>query len=74
MFSRYPASFVAVDSLPGGWHPISPFSETRAIMSKHDEQSKTRTPEQQPKKPVPSKDIELDVQELEEKIAPVKIY
>jgi hypothetical protein len=38
-------------------------------MSKHDEQSKTRTPEQQPKKPVPSKDIEL-----EEKIAPVKIY
>jgi hypothetical protein len=41
-------------------------------MSKHDEQSKTRTPEQQPKKQ-PSKDIELDVQELEEKIAPVKI-
>jgi hypothetical protein len=42
-------------------------------MSKHDEQSKTRTPEQQPKKQ-PSKDVELDVQELEEKIAPVKIY
>ena len=41
-------------------------------MSKHDEQSKTRTPEQQPKKQ-PSKDVELDVQELEEKIAPVKI-
>ena len=41
-------------------------------MSKHDVQSKTRTPEQQPKKP--SKDVELDVQELEEKIAPVKIY
>jgi len=42
-------------------------------MSKHDEQSKTRTPEQQPKKQ-PSKDVELDVQELEEKIAPVKYY
>ena len=42
-------------------------------MSKHEEQSKTRTPEQQPKKQ-PSKDVELDVQELEEKIAPVKIY
>jgi hypothetical protein len=42
-------------------------------MSKHDEQSKTRTPEQQPKKQ-PSKDVELDVQELEEKIAPIHIY
>ena len=42
-------------------------------MIKHDDQSKTRTPEQQPKKPVPSKDIELGVEELEEKIAPMKL-
>ena len=40
-------------------------------MSKHDEQSKTRTPEQ--KKPVPSKDVELNVEELEEKIAPRRV-
>ena len=39
-------------------------------MSKHDDQ--TKTPEQQPKKPVPSKDVELGVEELEEKIAPMK--
>jgi hypothetical protein len=42
-------------------------------MSKHDEKSKTPTPEQQAKKPVPSKDVELGVEELEEKIAPVKM-
>ena len=42
-------------------------------MSKQDEQSLTRTPEQQPKQPVPSKDVELGVEELEEKIAPMKI-
>ena len=41
-------------------------------MSKHDEQSRSKTPEQQPKKPVPSKDVELGVEELEEKIAPMK--
>jgi hypothetical protein len=43
-------------------------------MIKHDEQSRTRTPEQQPKKPVPAKDVELEVEELEEKIAPVKFF
>lgn len=43
-------------------------------MSKHDEQSRSKTPEQQPKKPVPAKDVELEVEELEEKIAPVKFY
>ena len=41
-------------------------------MSKHDEQSKTKTSEQQPKKPVPMKDVELGVEELEEKIAPMQ--
>jgi hypothetical protein len=41
-------------------------------MIKHDEQSRTKTTEQQPKKPVPAKDVELDVEELEEKIAPVR--
>jgi hypothetical protein len=41
-------------------------------MSKHDEQSRTKTPEQQPKKPATSKDVELGVEELEEKIAPMK--
>ena len=41
-------------------------------MSKHDEQARTRTPEQEPKKPVPAKDVELGVEELEEKIAPMK--
>lgn len=40
-------------------------------MSKHDEQSRTKTPDQQPKKPVPA-DVELGVEELEEKIAPMK--
>jgi hypothetical protein len=40
-------------------------------MSKHDNQSKT--PEQQPKKPAPAKDVELGVEELEEKIAPMKL-
>ena len=39
-------------------------------MIKHDEQSRTKTPEQT--KPAPAKDVELDVQELEEKIAPMK--
>jgi hypothetical protein len=43
-------------------------------MSKHDEQSQAKTPEQQPKKPVPAKDVELGVEELEEKISPVKFY
>jgi hypothetical protein len=41
-------------------------------MSKHDEQSRPKAPEQQPKKPVPSKDVELDIEELEEKIAPYR--
>ena len=41
-------------------------------MSKHDEQSGSKTPEQQPKKPAPAKDVELGVEELEEKIAPMK--
>ena len=40
-------------------------------MSKHDEQSRTKTSEKQPKKPVPTKDVELGVEELEEKIAPM---
>jgi hypothetical protein len=39
-------------------------------MSKHDERSQTKTPEQQPKKPVSTNDVELGVEELEEKIAP----
>lgn len=43
-------------------------------MSKHDEQSRTQAPEQQPKKPVPAKDVDLGVEELEEKIAPMKAY
>jgi len=43
-------------------------------MSKHDEQAGTKSPEQQPKKPVSSKDVELGVEELEEKIAPMKLY
>ena len=41
-------------------------------MSKPDEQSRTKAPEQQPKKPVPSKEVELGVEELEEKIAPLR--
>ena len=41
-------------------------------MSKHDEQSRGKTSEQQPKKPVPTKEVELGVEELEEKIAPMK--
>jgi hypothetical protein len=43
-------------------------------MSKHDDRFQTKTPEQQPKKPVPSKDVELGVEELEEKIAPMKAF
>jgi hypothetical protein len=43
-------------------------------MSKHDEQTRTKTTEQQPKKPVPAKDVELGVEELEEKIAPMKSF
>jgi hypothetical protein len=43
-------------------------------MSKHDEQSRTKTPEQQPKKPVPAPDVELGVEELEEKISPMKPF
>ena len=42
-------------------------------MSKHDEQSKTRTPEQQPKKQVQCKDVELGLEELEDMVAPVKL-
>jgi len=53
--------------------PPSTFSETSAIMSKHDEQSRTKTPEQQPKKPVPSNAVVRGVEELEEKFAPTKI-
>jgi hypothetical protein len=37
-------------------------------MSKQDQ---SKAPEQQPKKPVPAKDVELGVEELEEKIAPM---
>ena len=43
-------------------------------MSKHDAQSRAKTPEQQPKKPVPSRDVELGVEELEEKISPMKAF
>ncbi|HET9727078.1 MAG TPA: hypothetical protein VFP28_09205 [Gemmatimonadales bacterium] len=43
-------------------------------MSKHDEQTRTKTTEQQPKKPVPAKDVELGVEELEEKISPIKVF
>jgi hypothetical protein len=42
-------------------------------MSKHGEQAWPRHPERQPKKPVPGQDAELGVEELEEKIAPVKL-
>ena len=42
-------------------------------MSKHDEQSRAKTTEQQPKKPVQAKDVELEVEELEDKIAPLQI-
>jgi hypothetical protein len=42
-------------------------------MSKHDEQTRTKTTEQQPKKPVQAKDVELEVEELEEKIAPMQM-
>jgi len=52
---------------------LSPNTEMSAIMIKYDEQSRTRTPEQQPKKPVPAKDVELGVEELEEKVAPLRI-
>ena len=41
-------------------------------MIKHDEQSRSKTTEQQPKKPVPAQDVKLEVEELEEKIAPVR--
>ena len=43
-------------------------------MSKHDEQTRTKITEQQPKKPVPAKDVELGVEELEEKISPIKVF
>jgi hypothetical protein len=43
-------------------------------MSKHDDQGRNKTPEQQPKKPVPAKDVELGVEELEEKIAPLTAF
>ena len=52
---------------------LSPNTEMSAIMIKYDEQSRTKTPEQQPKKPVPAKDVELGVEELEEKVAPLRI-
>jgi hypothetical protein len=39
-------------------------------MSKQDQ---SKTPEQQPKKLVPAKDVELGIEELEEKIAPMRL-
>ena len=43
-------------------------------MIKHDERSRTKTTEKQPKKPAPAQDVELGVEELEEKIAPMQPF